>query len=104
MKKSLLMLVPVAVLTATFSGCGGEPEWVGVYENCKESVSKAAEEMKSENEGSGEQHPMAEAMENMVISMGMTACESIKQVCENDPEGDSCQAIIAEYKKGEQEE
>jgi hypothetical protein len=103
MKKRLLMLVPAAVLTATFSGCGGEPEWVGVYEDCKSKINAASEEMKKENEGS-EQNPMAQAMENMVVSMGMAACESIKQVCENDPEGNACQAIIAEAKKGEQEE
>ena len=103
MKKRLLMLVPVAVLTVTLSGCSSETEWVGVYEDCKERINTAAEEMKSENEGSGEQHPMAEAMENMVVSMGMAACESIKQVCENDPEGDACQAIVADAKKKEQE-
>jgi beta-lactam-binding protein with PASTA domain len=99
MKRHLLMLLPVAALTATFSGCSGEPEWVAVYEDCKSSVSKAAAEMKSENSSTGEQHPMAEAMEGMVISMGMAACESIKQVCENDPDGDACQAVIAESKK-----
>ncbi len=99
MKKHLLLLLPVAALTATFSGCSSEPEWVAVYEDCKNHVTEAAEGMKSENSSTGEQHPMAAAMEGMVISMGMAACESIKQVCENDPEGGACQAIIAESKK-----
>ncbi len=104
MKNSLLMLLPVAVLTVTVSGCSSEPEWVSVYEDCKSSINTAAEEMKSNNADSGEQHPMAEAMQNMAVSMGMAACESIKQVCENDPEGGACQAIVAEAKQRKPEQ
>jgi hypothetical protein len=102
MKKSLFLLLPAAVLTVTFSGCSSEPEWVGVYEDCKSKINAAAEEIKSENED-GEQNPMAKAMQNMAVYMGMAACESIKQVCENDPEGNACQAIIAEAKKDTKE-
>ncbi len=101
MKKYLFILLPMAVLTATFSGCSSEPEWVAVYEDCKSSIDTAVAEMKSQGEESDENNPLAEAMGSMVASMGMAACESIKQVCEDDPEGGACQAIVAEAKKAQ---
>ncbi len=107
MKKAYLAVTFAAVMSVGLSGCGGsKPEWETVYEDCKAKMTEASEQMKSEAAASGEQDPqaqaMAEAMGNMVITMGMAACESIKQVCEEDPNGETCQGIVREYQKDSQ--
>lgn len=57
-------LLPFAVLSiALLPGCGGEPEWVGVYENCKEQMStQTAEMQQNAREAGGDLQ--AEAMLN----------------------------------------
>lgn len=103
MKKTYLAASLAAAMSFGLSGCGGEPEWVAVYDDCKGKMTEASEQLKSDMEASGEENPqaqaMAEAMGNMVITMGMAACETIKQTCENDPNGDACQAIVTEYQQ-----
>jgi hypothetical protein len=103
MKKAYLAASLAAVVSIGLSGCGGEPEWVAVYDDCNAKMAEASEQMKSEIEASGEENAeaqaMAEAMGNMVISMGKAACGTIKEVCEQDPDGENCQSIVQEYKK-----
>ena len=45
---------------------------------------------------------MVDAMGNMAMAMGMAACESIKQMCEPDPDGGACQTMVQEYKKSKE--
>jgi hypothetical protein len=101
MKKSYLAASLAAAVSLGLSGCGGEPEWVAVYNDCNTQMEQAAAQMKSEMEASGEENEearaMAEAMGNMVISMGKAACGTIKEVCEQDPDGETCQAMLKEY-------
>jgi hypothetical protein len=103
MKKAYLTASLVAAISIGLSGCGGEPEWVAVYDDCNAKMEEASKQMKSEMAASGEENQeaqaMAEAMGNMVISMGKAACGSIKEVCEEDPDGEACQTIVQEYKK-----
>ena len=103
MNKTAHLLSLSALLALGLNGCGGEPEWVAAYENCKATMIKAGEQMKEKQEAASEENPqaqaMVEAMGNMAMAMGMAACESIKQVCEEDPDGDACQVIVREYKK-----
>ena len=95
-----------ALLLGGLSGCGGEPEWVSVYEDCKQQMSTASEEMKTKQEEAAKDNPQAQAMINamgsMAMSMGMAACESVKQICEPDPDGSACQAMVQEYKKSKE--
>ncbi len=94
------------LLTGVLSGCGGEPEWVSVYEDCKQQMSAASEEMKANQDEAVKDNPQAQAMINamgsMAMSMGMAACESVKQICEPDPDGSACQAMVQEYKKNKE--
>jgi outer membrane lipoprotein-sorting protein len=108
MKKSHLAASFTAAVSIGLSGCGaGDPEWVAVYEDCNAKMEQASAQMQSEIEASGgknaEAQAMAEAMGNMVISMGKAACGSIKEVCEKDPDGQDCQSIVQEYKKDMEE-
>jgi hypothetical protein len=97
-----------ALLTVGLSGCGGEPEWVAAYEDCKTQMTDISEQMKAESESSESDNPQAQAMinamSNMAKTMGMAACESIKQMCEPNPEGDACQAMVQEYQKSKDNE
>lgn len=95
-------IVFAAVLVSGLSGCG-EPEWVAAYDDCKQQMTAASEKMKAERESNKSSDPqaqaMVEAMSNMAVAMGMAACESIKQMCEPDPDSDACQAMIKEYQQ-----
>jgi PBP1b-binding outer membrane lipoprotein LpoB len=88
-----------ALLTTLLSGCGSEPEWVEVYDDCKQKMTEASEQMKESSEKDPNAKAMIDALGGMATAMGMAACESIKQMCEPDPDGDMCQAVIQEYKK-----
>lgn len=106
MKKTALLISLPALLLLGLNGCSSEPEWVAAYEDCKATMAKAATEMKEEQEAAGNDNPqakaMVEAMSNMAMAMGMAACESIKQVCEQDPDSDACQVIVREYQKDQE--
>lgn len=69
------------------NGCGSEPEWVSIYNECKEQMNANITEMKQSQD-------TPQAMNDMMKSMAMTACEMIKNTCENDPEGAMCQSIV----------
>ena len=103
MKQYLNRAALTALLMIGLSGCGGEPEWVTAYEDCKQQMTEAADKMKSEREANQNSDPqtqaMLETMSNMAVAMGMEACESIKRMCEPDPDSDACQAIVQEYRK-----
>ncbi len=103
MNKKTLLIPLSALLLLGLNGCGSEPEWVAAYEECKTNMIEAGEQMKEKQEAAEEENPqaqaMVQAMGNMAMAMGMAACESIKQVCEEDPDGDACQVIVREYKK-----
>jgi hypothetical protein len=103
MKKTYLAASLAAAVSIGLSGCGGEPEWVAVYDDCNAKMEEAAKQMKSEMAASGEENAeaqaMAEAMVDMAISLGKATCGTIKEACEEDPEGESCQSIVKEFKK-----
>jgi CHASE3 domain sensor protein len=83
-------------------GCSGEPEWVEVYEDCKQKMAEASEEMKANSEDNPQAKAMVDAMGNMAVAMGMAACETVKQMCEPDPDGGACQTMVQEYKKNKE--
>jgi hypothetical protein len=102
MQKQITNIALAALITVGLTGCSGEPEWVEVYENCKEQMTAASEEMKANSEDNQQTKAMVDAMGSMALAMGMTACESIKQMCEPDPDGGACQTMVQEYKKNKQ--
>ena len=106
MKQYLNRIALVTLLMGGLSGCGGEPEWVAAYEDCKQQMTEASEQMRAKRESSESSDPqaraMVEAMSNMAMAMGMAACESIKQMCEPDPDSDACQAMVQEYQKDQE--
>jgi PBP1b-binding outer membrane lipoprotein LpoB len=81
--------------------CSSEPEWVEVYEQCKETVTAKSDEIKGIGADSedAQSRAMAESMGNMAISMAMTACEMIRTSCEQDPEGATCRAYVEQGKQ-----
>jgi PBP1b-binding outer membrane lipoprotein LpoB len=99
MKQNYNRIALATLLTTILSGCGSEPEWVEVYDDCKEKMGEVSEQMKENSEKDPNAKAMIDAMGGMVTAMGMAACESIKQMCEPNPDGDMCQAVIQEYKK-----
>lgn len=103
MKQNFNRIALAALLAGVLSGCGGDPEWVSVYEDCKLQMAEATKQMKENSDAAGEDNPQAQAMigamSNMAMAMGMAACESIKQMCEPDPDGDACRVMVEEYKK-----
>lgn len=91
-----------AILSALMlSACSSEPEWMEVYEQCKETVKAKSDEIKGVGSDSqdAQSRAMAESMGNMAISMAMTACEMIKTSCEQDPEGATCRAYVERGKQ-----
>lgn len=81
----------IKVLTVSaiifLNGCSNEPEWVSIYNECKEQMNANITQMKQSQD-------TPEAMNDMMKSLAMTACEMIKTTCENDPEGAMCQSIV----------
>jgi hypothetical protein len=91
-----------SLLIAGVTGCSSQPEWVEVYEDCQQKMTTASEEMKANSEDNPQAKAMVEAMGNMAKAVGMAACESIKQMCEPDPDGGACQMMVQEYKKNKE--
>ena len=106
MKQHFNRIALAALLAGGLSGCGGEPEWVAVYDDCRQKMTEASEQLKANTKSSGKENPqtkaMLGAMSNMAMSMGMAACESIKQMCEPSPDSDTCQVMVQEYKKNKE--
>jgi len=102
MKQNINRIAMASLLTALLSGCSGEPEWVGVYNDCKQQMTAAAEEMKENSEKDPQAKAMIDAMGGMAMAMGMAACESIKQICEPNPDGSACQSMVQEFKKNKE--
>lgn len=94
--KYFFPILPALALSA----CSGEPEWVGVYEQCKEKVQAESDKIASTgtNSGSEESRAMAESMGKMAMNMAMTACEMIRTSCEQDDESPTCRAYIEQGK------
>lgn len=101
--------IALTVLVAgNLSGCGGEPEWVTAYNDCKVQMTDISEQMKSGDGSSASEDPQAQAMidamSNMARAMGMAACESIKQVCEPDSDSEACKVMLQEYQNSKDKE
>ncbi len=99
MQQNIKHIALALLLAGGVSGCGGDPEWVEIYDDCKLKMNAASEDIKANSEDNPQAKAMADAMGNMAIAMGMAACETIKQICEPDPEGGACQTMVQEYKK-----
>jgi len=98
--KTKYLFIALAVLPF-LSGCGGEPEWVAVYEDCKEQIAASTAEMNkasADADNSPEVKAMMESMGGMAMNLGMAACEMIRSSCEGDPDGTTCQSIIEQSK------
>lgn len=99
MFKRMKTLFPVLVVLA-LGACSSEPEWVGVYEQCKETVQAESDKIKAVGGDSDAQsHAMAESMGNMALNMAMSACEMIRTSCEQDADGPTCRAYIEQGKQ-----
>lgn len=93
MKRMVLLAVPLLL-----SACG-DPEWVAVYEECKQKAGQQAAEIQSASKESaaGEDErtrAMINSMSQMTSAMVLGACEMIRSTCEADPDGAACQAMI----------
>jgi hypothetical protein len=96
-KPIILCLASIPLLSA----CSGEPEWVSVYEDCKNQIVSLSSEMdKSYQTDNSDPQAKAlmESMGNMATNMGNAACEMIRSTCEDAPDGRACQSIIEQSK------
>lgn len=100
MRKQVKFLTPV--LAALMLGaCSSEPEWVGVYEQCKETVESKSDEIKSIGAESGDEQAqaMAQSMGETAMKMAMEACEMIRKSCEEDADSPTCKAYVEQGKQ-----
>ena len=87
------ILFTVTAMSVLFvMGCGEEPKWKTMYNECKANVDASLVEMKKDKN--------TQAMGEMAQSMGMAACEMIKSTCENNEEGFSCKAMVGSGDEG----
>lgn len=100
MFKKIKVLIPVVPVLSLLA-CSGEPEWVGVYEQCKETVKAESEKIKSVGADSTDEQSraMAQSMGNMAMNMAMSACEMIRTSCEQDEDGPACRAYVEQGKQ-----
>jgi hypothetical protein len=92
-----------AAVASLLAGCGGEPEWVSVYEDCKEQVSAQTAEMNQSNQQAAGDNPQMQSMMNSMNSMAsnlaFSACEMIRTTCEADADGPACRAYVEQSRK-----
>lgn len=67
-------------------GCGEEPKWKTMYNDCKDEVNNSLIEAKKDKN--------TQSIGEMAESMGMAACEMIKNTCEDNEEGFTCKALV----------
>lgn len=98
MRKLVQTVTVSAIALSGMVACSGEPEWVAVYNECKQSVTDAAAQslVKADGEEDAQSRALRESMNNMAMGMAMGACEMIRGACEKDPGGDLCQAYLHE--------
>ena len=104
MKLNLKLLTGLSFI-ALLSSCSGEPEWVAVYEDCKNQITATSQEMNNATENSNESpemKAMMESMGQMTLNIGLSACELIRSTCESAPDGNACQSIIEQSKNRNQ--
>lgn len=100
MFNKMKVIIPVIPALSLFA-CSSEPEWVGVYEQCKETVTAESEKIKSVGADSSDEQSraMAESMSKMAMNMAMNACEMIRTSCEQDEDGPACRAYVEQGKQ-----
>ena len=94
------ILIP-SILVLTLAGCGSEPEWVAVYEQCKETVQVESKKITATGADSADEQnsAMIESMNNMAINMAMSSCEMIRASCEEDADSATCRAYVGQRKQ-----
>jgi len=89
-----------ALAVLSLAACSGEPEWVAVYEQCKETVQTESDNIKAAGADSDKQsRAMAESMGNLALNMAMSACEMIRTSCEQDADSPTCRAYVEQSKQ-----
>ncbi len=84
------------------AGCSGEPEWKRAYEDCKSRVESRMQSMKDRGStGDPRADALHESLDRMGRDLALSACEMIRQSCEDDPGGHACEAIVEGYRSGE---
>jgi hypothetical protein len=93
--------IPFILAALQLSGCGSEPEWVEVYEQCKETVESQSEQLSGISADSDDEQnrEMAESMGRMAMNMAMSACEMIRTSCEEDADSPTCRAYLEQAKQ-----
>lgn len=79
-------LIVVLLNLLLLAGCGEEPKWKTMYNECKAKVDASLTEVKKDKN--------TEAMGEMADSMGIAACDIIKKTCEGNEEGFTCRALV----------
>ncbi len=95
MIKIILVAVSMVLL---ISGCNSDPQWVQSYKKCKQTMEKEAEKMRESVPKDMDESPFGKPLAGLMVGMGEglagEVCEAIKQVCEKDPEGQGCRAVM----------
>ena len=81
----------LAIVAVVVSACASEAD--RAYSACIDQIEQSVAEITEQ--GGAAAAPMIE----MTRSMGTTACEALRTVCNNDPKGAVCQGASAEMNK-----
>ena len=86
-------------LCAVLAGCSDPVEHA--YKTCVAKVDDAlaASEKDDASQKDAASQAMAPAMREMAKQMGHAACDAMKEMCKQDPNGASCKSAIAEFNK-----
>ncbi len=81
-----------------FAACSDPAETA--YKSCIAKVKDATDQ--ADKKAGDSKDPMgqamAPAMKEMASKMGQAACDSIREICKQDPKGQDCQNAIATFK------
>lgn len=89
----------LAVLSGlTLAGCTSSPRWEEAYERCLKKMNPSLEKMKNDQQGaeagSDVEKEMKKAMVGLAEGMAVSMCETVKEVCQKDPEGAACEGVL----------
>ena len=90
----------LSLLGLFLTGCSSEPEWVALYDQCREAAQVELDKSSLADTASrGENHKkLIESMDNMVINMAAESCELIRASCEEDANSAACRTYVEQVR------
>jgi len=80
------------------AACSERPAWKRAYDRCRERTEQEVRALKKQSAG-GEawEGPLNELAAGMAGGVGGALCESIRSICEPNPQGRACTEIVRAF-------